>query len=102
MSDDIASLLLDLPPWQKRIMAHVLDGGKFEVSERDYLRAQRQDKARAIRMAVEVQALTGGSAHVAGPDGYWCVTAQPVGFLWARLPEPERGFTASQVIYDEA
>ena len=45
-------------------------------------------KATWMRLDVERRARNGEHAHLAARDGLWCVTAQPVGFLWARLRSP--------------
>lgn len=47
---------------------------------------RRGGKMTACRLSVEAAALAGDHVHVLAADGQWCVTAQQIGFLWARVP----------------
>jgi hypothetical protein len=75
---DVASLLIGLPPWQRRAAAAVLEGG-VQYGGRCWGRAS------VSRILAEVHATAGEHTHVGGRDGGWCVTRQPAGYLWVRL-----------------
>lgn len=46
---------------------------------------RRNGRTLWYRHQVEAAAMAGEHVHAQAPDGMWCVTSHPVGFLWARM-----------------
>ena len=42
-------------------------------------------KSLAYRLEIETSALWGDHIHAVARDGVWCVTYQPIGFLWTKV-----------------
>ena len=55
--------------------------GPFRVAT---VSARKSGKTLAYRHGAEEAAFAGEHVHAHAPDGTWCVTWHPVGFLWAR------------------
>jgi hypothetical protein len=105
---DEVDALLDpgtaITPWQRRILDAVIDGqvGRFaDAIALSEARSRGYGKATAVRLAAEYAAVAGEHIHVGGRDATWCVTRQPVGYLWARVPKPEPADPTTLAIYDE-
>jgi len=49
---------------------------------------RRGGKATATRRATERAASDGKHVHYAARDGMWCITRQPIGFLYVLLTRP--------------
>lgn len=90
---------LALTPWQRHILNAILtsDGGTPRLTHPS---SRRNGKAAADRAITELGATLGLHLHRAAPDGLWCVTAHPIGYLYTRLPPPQPTYPM-QVIYDE-
>ena len=59
---------------------------------------RRNGRTLWYRQNVEAQALLGQHTHALAPDGMWCVTRQPAGYLWSlvrRRPGPTAGKSAT-------
>lgn len=52
--------------------------------------SRRNGRSQLQRQQIEAAALLGQHVHFLGRDGQWCVTRQPAGFLWARIPKGTR------------
>lgn len=52
---------------------------------------RRNGRRQLQRQQLEAAALAGQHVHFLARDGQWCVTRQPVGFLWARVPKGVKG-----------
>lgn len=71
-----------MTPWQRELTEALFSGGTLS-----YLTVARPH-GRTVhkRTLTEFAAVRGEHVHSAGHDGVWCVTRQPAGFLYARVP----------------
>lgn len=68
--------------WQRELTAALFSGERPA-----YLTAARsRGRIAYMRTLADFAAASGGHVHLAGRDGQWCVTLQPAGFLYARVP----------------
>lgn len=97
MTYDIARFLdaAGLPyatPWQRQLMAEILDGRPIEL-DAARIGGRGNGKATAYRWGIEYAATLGEHAHAAARDGTWCVTRHisgtvHTGDIHARPAEP--------------
>jgi hypothetical protein len=52
---------------------------------------RRNGMTTRMRIVLLAQVAAGAHVHYCAGDGVWCVTATPLGMLYARLPRPTRG-----------
>jgi hypothetical protein len=52
---------------------------------------RRNGRASMTRLSVERSAVLGEHVHYLDRAGQWCVTRQPIGFLYARIPHGAAG-----------
>jgi hypothetical protein len=77
----LADDLLDLEPWQRPLAAALLNGHTVTGG-------RRSGRSQIIRWATLRAAGNGEHTHFLAADGLWCVTRQPVGYLWALVRRP--------------
>lgn len=81
--------LTSMTPWQRRMLDRVMDpdfsGFSLRAGE---IGGRRAGRVLATRIAIEWAAARGTHIHWACRGGLWCVTRQPIGLLYARLPKP--------------
>ena len=85
MGTDIASLLPDMTPWQKRVAEAFLSGEYRSVT---VAIGRANGRRAADRIALAAAVAMSGHVHVCGRDGLWCVTdgAKSLGsLLWERV-----------------
>lgn len=51
---------------------------------------RRNGRSTIMRLAAEAHATAGGHVHLAGRDGIWGVTRQPIGYLYMLIHRPSR------------
>lgn len=71
---------LPMTPWQRELTTAMFTPGW------SYLTAARPN-GRTVRKRIltEFAAFKGEHVHAIGRDGQWCVTRQPVGYLYTRI-----------------
>lgn len=80
-----------MTPWQRKLTAAVFSGERPA-----YLTAaMSRGRIAHMRTLTEFAAADGEHVHLAGRDGQWCVTLQPAGFLYVRIPGSTRRRTSA-------
>ena len=94
--DELAALMPGASSWQLELAEAMLGGAQIQPVAVSASRAEMSGKVQFSRWMTEWSALTGKHTHVLALDGTWCLTVQPVGFLWARVARPGRCRAAKQ------
>jgi len=73
-----------MTPWQRKLTEAMFSG--FDgTAWRPVMASRPHGRTAHKRVLTEFAAFNGEHVHSAGHDGEWCVTLQPVGFLYARM-----------------